>query len=234
MAAEDKYSSEFSGSDDDEEPSWIQWFCSLRGNEFFCAVDEDYIQDDFNLTGLSSIVPYYEFALDTILDCDTPNAVLNEEHQEMIETAAEMLYGLIHARFILTNRGLAAMAEKYSALEFGRCPRVHCEGQGVLPVGESDLPRNSTVRVYCPRCEQIYVPRSTRQANIDGAYFGTTFAHLVFQIYPELMPSPPTAGYVPRIYGFKIHPAAKDRILAAKKAAKKKAKAADGAASPAL
>jgi len=39
-----------------EAASWIAWFTSLRGNEYFCAVDEDYIQDDFNLAGLSAQV----------------------------------------------------------------------------------------------------------------------------------------------------------------------------------
>nr|VDD38062.1 unnamed protein product [Brassica oleracea] len=54
--SEEEEESDVSGSD----TSWVSWFCSLRGNEFFCEVADDYIQDHFNLCGLSSLVPYYE------------------------------------------------------------------------------------------------------------------------------------------------------------------------------
>jgi len=202
---EEEESSEISASDEDG--SWITWFCSLRGNEFFCEVDEDYIQDDFNLTGLNSLVPYYDYALDMVLDVEMPlEDNLTEEQQEIVESAAEMLYGLIHARYIVTNRGMHAMYEKYRSAHFGRCPHVFCQGQPVLPVGLSDLPRNYTVNVFCPRCHGLFFPKSTRQANIDGAYFGTTFPHLYLMTHPDMIPTKPTQQYVPRVYGFKVHP----------------------------
>jgi hypothetical protein len=84
----------------------------------------------------------------------------------------------------VTNRGMHAMYEKYRTASFGRCPHVFCQGQPVLPVGLSDLPRNYTVNVFCPRCHGLFFPKSTRQANIDGAYFGTTFPHLYLMTHP--------------------------------------------------
>lgn len=58
------------GFDVKDDTSWISWFCNLRGNELFCQIDDDYIQDQFNLCGLIHQVPYYDYALDLILDVD--------------------------------------------------------------------------------------------------------------------------------------------------------------------
>lgn len=196
-------SSDMLSSDDSEDMNWISWFCSLKGNEFFSEVEVEYIRDDFNLTGLANQVQNYEYAIDMILDNDMSQ--LNDEQIQIVQSAAELLYGLIHARFILSSRGLQHMASKFQQVEFGRCPRVYCQGQPVLPVGQSDVPRQNTVKLFCPKCQDLYYPQSQRHANIDGAFFSTTFPHLLFQTYPELVPSKPTAAYVPRIYGFKIH-----------------------------
>ena len=48
------------------------------------------------------------------------------------------IYGLIHARYIITPKGLAIMREKYTKGAFGVCPRVLCERQHTLPVGMSE------------------------------------------------------------------------------------------------
>ena len=118
--------------------------------------------------------------------------MFTEEQNELVESAAEMLYGLIHVRYILTSKGMAAMVwfcdsyfflkyslirndmfnlqplqlDKFKNYDFGRCPRVYCCGQPCLPVGQSDIPRSSTVKIYCPKCEDIYYPRSKYQGSI--------------------------------------------------------------------
>ena len=147
-----------------------------------------------------------------------------------------MLYGLIHARYIVTARGLGAMLEKFKNVDFGRCPRcaplprkalalgtaaagrasaaadslrldastgaliariastwlglaclksvlpglptpppphsVMCEGQPCLAVGTSDMPGQATVKIFCPKCEDIYYPRIDYQVGRGAKSLG--------------------------------------------------------------
>lgn len=42
-------------------------------------------------------------------------------------------------------------------------------------------------------------------AALDGAFFGTSFAHLFFITFDRLVPDPAREAYTPLIFGFKIH-----------------------------
>jgi casein kinase II subunit beta len=42
----------------------------LPGHEYFCEVAEDFIEDDFNLTGLNGMVPFWKEAMEMVLDVE--------------------------------------------------------------------------------------------------------------------------------------------------------------------
>ncbi|KAL2416048.1 Casein kinase II subunit beta-1 [Exophiala dermatitidis] len=218
--------------------SWIGTFCNLVGHEYFAEVSEDFIEDDFNLTGLQAQVPMYKEALEMILDVEpseTNSSALSEEEEEeeeeeddgilgdelddpadqngaarrqsgvsstgrrhgrtssdasVIESSAELLYGLIHARYITSRPGIQQMMEKYELSHFGFCPRVYCSGTKVLPVGLTDTPGQQTVKLFCPSCLDVYTPPNSRFQAVDGAFFGTTFPCLFFLTYPDLDVAP--------------------------------------------
>lgn len=186
--------------EEEEEEKWIEWFCGLPGNEFFCEINTSYIEDSFNLYGLRSLVPNYQEALSIILDMtDIP-------YDEDVPSYAAELYGLIHARYILTSHGLDAMLRKYRDGDFGFCPRALCDSQPVVPAGLHDEWKKSEMKLFCPKCCDLYNPSvNYSNVSIDGAYFGTTFPHLFFMTYKELEPSPSTLLYIPRIFGYRIH-----------------------------
>ena len=103
------------------------------------------------------------------------------------------------------------------------CPRAFCDGERVLPVrtrtrraggpsvrradcvgcaqvGLSDQLQVSGVHVFCPRCRDVYkVP----DQQLDGAYFGCSFAHILLMSRPPEVYGP-VDSYVPRVYGFRV------------------------------
>lgn len=83
-----------------------------------------------------------------------------------------------------------------------------CEHHPLLPMGLSDLPNQKSVKLYCAKCEDLYNPKSSRHASIDGAYFGSSFHNILFQVYPALIPEKSRRRYEPKIYGFKVHASA--------------------------
>ncbi|KAM5299508.1 casein kinase II subunit beta-like [Ctenodactylus gundi] len=169
-----------------EEVSCISWFCGLHGNEFVCEVDEDYTQDKLNLTRLNERVPHYRQALDMILHLE-PNEELqhNPNQSNLIEQAAKMLYRLIHTSYMLTNQGITQMLEKYQQGDFGYFPCVYCENQPMLPIGLLDILGEAMVKFYCPKCMDMYTPKSLRHHHTDGPCFGTGFPHMFFKVHPE-------------------------------------------------
>ncbi|ORX62807.1 casein kinase II beta subunit [Hesseltinella vesiculosa] len=227
-----------SSSKDSSLQTWVSWFCSLAGNEYYIEVPEEFMDDDFNLTGLSSQVPYYEEALELILDIDTelyeeqdnddnppaksPSPDLDQPDDgflderplkpkqggrvslSVLEPYAIMLYGLIHQRYLLTRAGIRFMAERYASQDFGTCPRVHCGHASVLPIGRFDQAGKESVKLYCPCCLDIYNPPKALYLGVDGAHFGTTYAHLMLETYPGLVPPGRPRIYQPKIFGFNV------------------------------
>lgn len=212
---------DMSSDESQRSEGWIQSFCSLLGHEYFAEVIDEFIEDDFNLTGLQSQVPMYKEALEMILDVESDEddeedeeeeddddedeeGVMRDENGErldgirgsrrhqrapsdlsVVESSAELLYGLIHQRYITSRQGIQAMAEKYDLDHFGHCPRVFCNGARVLPVGCHDTPGVDTVKLFCPSCLDVYTPPNSRFQSVDGAFFGTTFGCLFFMTFPE-------------------------------------------------
>jgi len=223
------FNEDSSGSGHDE--PWIQWFCGLKGHEMFCEVERSYIEDGFNLYGLRAAVSNFSDCLDLILDRIGPD----DSDDSHLTQSACTLYGLIHARYIITAHGLDAMYNKYAGKEFGTCPLVQCSSQPVLPVGLKDEMGADTVKIFCPKCQCVYHPPPIRSrssshhhnhshnsasggggaSGVDGAALGTTFPHLFLMTFSNLVPDPlpPNSAYVPRVFGFRVHMSARQRMV---------------------
>ena len=85
----------------------------------FINGEYEFISDSFNLFGINNTVHLYRQAIDIILDNNRNTLtdcidnvfywVLAEFDEGELEANAVFVYGLIHARYILTTAGLEAM-----------------------------------------------------------------------------------------------------------------------------
>jgi len=74
----------------------------------------------------------------------------------------------------------------------------------------TDKPRTSRVKVFCPRCEESYMPNrhiSSRSGNInlDGSFFGTSLPHIFLKHFSSAFVVPPKIyHFSPKIFGFQV------------------------------
>ena len=198
-------------SSDDE--GWIQTFCLSKRNQnhkiepsWFCAIDKSFFDKELIQYDKSSQEEEEEItnSIELIKDeFKQESERINSEKEIKLQCLAEHVYGLFHAKYILTKKGLEKMREKFEAKHWGTCPRYYCYNNPVLPYGKSNSPGVHCVQVYCPVCKEIYDSFDIRAEGIDGAYFGPTFAIMFCKFYPQLF-SCEKPEQILRIHGFRI------------------------------
>ncbi|TEY40884.1 hypothetical protein BOTCAL_0415g00040 [Botryotinia calthae] len=187
--------------------SWISSFCALLGHEYFAEISEEFIEDDFNLTGLQTQVSMYKEALEMILDVE-PEEDEDEDDEDEDEDEDASIEGEDRSgRKAAAERRHQRMASDLSVIEssaetlYGLIhQRFICSRAGIqqmsekydlahfvrtLPVGLSDVPGEDTVKLFCPSCLDVYVPPNSRFQTVDGAYFGRTFGALFLLTFPD-------------------------------------------------
>ena len=100
-----------------------------------------------------------------------PTQINNRSHHspELIQKAAEVLYTLVHARYVTSPRGLDTIRRMFlrnyeigTDEVFGKCPRIKCAGAPLLPFGMScrydfdgkDGINRKSMR-YCSCCGEV-------------------------------------------------------------------------------
>jgi casein kinase II subunit beta len=61
-----------------------------------------------------------------------------------------------------------------------------CENQNCIPVGMSTDCKISRIKIYCPRCKDVYNPKK-KSADVDGAFFGPSFPYLLLMVHFSLI-----------------------------------------------
>ncbi|OHS95672.1 Casein kinase II subunit beta-2 [Tritrichomonas foetus] len=180
---------------------WKKKFLSHPQNKWFCDIPNEYIEDVFNTFGLNDEFLYFRTCCDIILGKLSAASLPINQAREICSQLPQV-YGMIHARFILSPDGLISLAEKYDAEIYGTCPRIFCHEEPLLPIGLSSKPNESKVKAFCPICREIYEPRPKN--DLDGAYFGPNAAHLFLDQMKMTVKMASHEPFIHKAFGFRI------------------------------
>lgn len=187
---------------------YLYWFCGLHDYEFFCEVDEDSIQDKFNLSQLNEQVPHCRQALDMILDLEPDEELEDNPNQRtLIKQSAKMLYGFTQTTYILTNHGTTQMLEKYQQGEFGYCPTCTVRTSQCFPIAFLTPQVRPWWSSTAPSAWTIPHLRHHRGSTTQKAPTWVPVSlTLLFMVHAECRPKQPTNQFMSKVYSCKIHP----------------------------
>lgn len=185
------------------ERTWLDEFLAQERSQAFVRVEAAYLHNRFNFYGIKENVYRYDIAVQ-LLENSRSRVLRDLDDYEDIEKSAEVIYGIVHSRFLSTRSGLNAVREKYNAGVYPKCPRVKCREVACLPYGVSEVVGKIGLHFFCPNCCDVYRIRESPFCSIDGAFFGSSYLHVFLNKYPDIKAHGPIQVYVPKIYGFKV------------------------------
>jgi casein kinase II subunit beta len=131
-------------------------------------IDDYFLQSSVSYYGLNVYVPHCS-RITQIIKGRVPDLTdATKDQIEKLASSCKRLYGLLHQRFIITEDGIRKLMVKYTHGVYGKCPRIACRGQHLIPMGTSIELDQDIVKTWCPRCHDMYNCAS----DLDGAYFG--------------------------------------------------------------
>lgn len=179
--------------------NWLDCFLATPCGKYFVKVDKDYLDDNFNIYGLKD-------KLDGSVDYRTIIQIIRGKEgkptNEKVAKYVEIIYGLIHARFLMTKSGLELIHKKYTDCVYETCPNYNCRAQ-CLPYGKNPDPGRRLL-MYCPACHDVYYCSRPECQYIDGSAFLSSYIVPFEHEYPSIKKIPPPPKPNLRIFGFKI------------------------------
>jgi casein kinase II subunit beta len=182
--------------------TWLTKFLEEPRNRLLVRVDDEFLHNSFNITGAKQQLSHFGAAYE-LLRRGVISAGLDVD-QETVEREAEILYFILHHRFILTRPGMQLVYQKFEQNLFQTCPRVNCRGAQCLPYGISEQYGKFPLKWYCVGCGDLYNVNDPDLEKLDGSAFGPSWVHMFVQKFPRVVPPGPGKVYVPKIFGFRI------------------------------